>query len=183
MTSTRPDLCYVVTRLAQHMSNPTKADETKAKHVLRYLKGTMNQKLIYTGSDDEMHLIGYCDADSANSEDRKSITGYTFQLVSKGAMISWKSRKQRTVALSTCEAEYMALAEATQEAIFLTQLFKDMTNSDQYDKFILYCDNQSAIALAKNAMVHQRSKHIDIKYHFVRSIISSGVMELVYIAT
>ena len=77
----------------------------------------------------------------------------------------------------------MALAEATQEAIFLTQLFKDMTNSDLYDKFILYCDNQSAIALAKNAMVHQRSKHIDIKYHFVRSIISSGVMELVFIAT
>ena len=97
MTSTRPDLCYVVTKLAQSMSNPTKADETMARHVLRYLKGTINQNLIFKRSQDEMYLQGYCDADWANSEDRKSITGYAFQLVSKGPMISWKSRKQRTI--------------------------------------------------------------------------------------
>ena len=77
----------------------------------------------------------------------------------------------------------MALAEATQEAMFLVQLLRDMTNSGQYDTFMLYCDNQSSLSLAKNAMVHQRSKHIDIKYHFVQSVVSGGKMDLRYIPT
>ena len=130
-----------------------------------------------------MRLFRYCDADWANSLDRKSITGYAFQLVSRGAVISWKSRKQRTIALSTSEAEYMALAEATQEAMFLIQLLKDMINPYSCDNFTLHCDNQSAISLARNPMVHQRSKHIDVKYHFVRSVISNDLMEVIYVPT
>ena len=88
MTSTRPVLCFVVTKLAQKMANTTKADETIAKHVLRYLKGTIDQKLIFQGSKDEMHLLGYCDADWANVEDRKSINGYAFKLANNGPMIA-----------------------------------------------------------------------------------------------
>ena len=87
MTSTMPDLCYVITRLAQRMGNPTRADETMAKHTLRYLKGTIHQNLVFQQSNYNMHLLAYCDADWANSDDRKSITGYTFQLVDKGLMI------------------------------------------------------------------------------------------------
>ena len=91
-----------------------------------------------------------------------------------------EKQKTKDNCLSTCKAEYMALAEATQEALFLMQLVKDMTHPYSCDTFTLYCDNQSAISLTKNAMVHQRSKHIDIKYHFVWLIISNDTMEFIY---
>ncbi|PIK50089.1 hypothetical protein BSL78_13015 [Apostichopus japonicus] len=84
MTSTRPDLCYTVTKLAQHMSNPTMAHLTMAKHALRYLKGTINQSLIYRKSVEPLSLIGFCDSSWGNSEDRRSITGYCFQLSENG---------------------------------------------------------------------------------------------------
>ncbi|PIK39827.1 hypothetical protein BSL78_23335 [Apostichopus japonicus] len=181
MTSTRPDLCYTVTKLAQHMSNPTMAHLTMAKHALRYLKGTIYQSLIYRKSVEPLSLIGFCDSSWGNSEDRRSITGYCFQLSENGPLISWKSTKQRTVALSTCEAEYMALAAATQEAKFLVQLWRSMTNSDSVNTVSLYCDNQGALALAKNPVHHQRSKHIDIRYHFIRLEVQKGNLQLVYV--
>jgi hypothetical protein len=114
MTSTRPDLCYIFTKLSQNMAKPTNTHLTMAKHVLRYLKGTIDQCLTFRKSNEPMRLVGFCDTDWENAEDHRSITGYGFQLSSGGPLISWKSRKQRTVALSTCEAEYMALSAATQ---------------------------------------------------------------------
>ena len=129
---------------------------------------------------DALELNGFCDSDWGTSEDRRSITGYGFQLCKSGPLISWKSRKQQTVALSTCEAEYMALAAATQEAKFLRQLFADM-NGCSVECVCLHVDNQGAIALAKNPVQHQRSKHIDIKYHFVRLEIQRGCIQLEYV--
>jgi len=164
------------------MAKPTLADLTMAKHVLRYLKGTVHEELTFKKSSDPMMtLTGFCDADWGSSEDRHSITGYGFRLADNGPLISWKSKKQQTVALSTCEAEYMSLAAATQEGKFLMQLLRDMTNLNTFVCFTMYCDNQGAIALAKNPVQHQRSKHIDIRYHFVRSEIQTGVLELVYV--
>ena len=93
-----------------------------AKHVLRYLKGTANRSLIFKKPYEPLHLVGYCDADWGVSNHRCSITGYGFQLCKRGPLISWKSRKQPTVALCTCEAEYMTLASAVQEAKFLSHL-------------------------------------------------------------
>ena len=159
MTGTRPDLSYIVTMLSQHMAKPTKAHLGMAKHVLRYLIGTMHYGLKFQKCD-VLELSGFCDSDWGASEDRRSITGYCFQLSNNGPLISWKSRKQQTVALSTCEAEYMALIAATQEAKFLRQLLADMQGSDA-ECVCLYVDNQGAIALAKNPVQHQRSKHID----------------------
>ena len=183
MTGTRPDLCYIVTKLSQHMSQPTKAHLNMAKQALRYIKGTLNEGLIFRRSENPLRISGYCDADWGASEDRRSITGYGFQLSSNGPLISWKSRKQQSVALSTCEAEYMALAAATQEAKFLRQLYADMTGctKSELESVILHVDNQGAIALAKNPVHHQRSKHIDIRYHFVRLEVQSGVVQLQYI--
>lgn len=180
MTGTRPDICYAVTKLAQHMSEPTKAHLGLAKHVLKYIKGTINYGLKFSKSSNPLRIIGFCDSDWGASEDRRSITGYTFQLNSKGPLISWKSRKQRVVALSTCEAEYMSITFAMQEANFLRQLYTDMKG---YDKGVvsLYVDNQGAIALAKNPVHHQRSKHIDIRYHFIRSEVESGIVDLIYV--
>ena len=166
MTGTRPDLSYIVTMLSQHMAKPTKAHLGMAKHVLRYLIGKMHYGLKFQKCD-VLELSGFCDSNWGASEDRRSITGYCFQMSNNGKLISWKSRKQQTVALSTCEAEYMALSAATQEAKFLRQLLADMQGSD-VECVCLYVDNQGAIALAKNPVQHQRSKHIDIRYHFVR---------------
>ena len=131
MTATRPDLCYVVTKLSQYMSNPNKNHMSMAKHVLRYLRGTTDQKLVFriieTG---EVNLYGFCDSDWANGGDRRSITGYGFELTPNGPLISWKSKKQQTVALSTCEAEYMSLASAAQEGKFLKSLITDMMGTE-----------------------------------------------------
>jgi hypothetical protein len=104
MTGTRPDLCYVVTKLSQKMSKPTQADLSTAKHVLRYLKGTQELGLTFRKSCSPLILKGFCDSDwAASIEDRRSVTGYNFQLTQDGPMILWKSQKP-TVALSTCEA-------------------------------------------------------------------------------
>ena len=182
MTATRPDLCYIVTKLSQYMSQPTQNHMISAKHALRYLKATCDHKLVYRKSADSLRLVGNCDADWGNSEDRKSTTGYGFMLQHK-SLISWKSRKQPTIALSTCEAEYMAMCAATQEGLFLKALIKDMMGTDEFSDFTIHCDNQGAIALGKNPVQHQRSKHIDIKYHFIRNEIQKGIVNLLYVPT
>ncbi|CAM1292454.1 Uncharacterised protein r2_g164 [Pycnogonum litorale] len=182
MTGTRPDLCYIVTKLSQYMANPKQVHLNIAKRVLRYLKCALDHGLKFQRSDTPLKLIGFCDSDWGSSDDRCSISGYCFRLCPDGSLISWKSKKQQTVALSTCEAEYIALATATQEAKFLKQLFTDMQGCEQRN-ILLHVDNQGAIALAKNPVYHQRSKHIDIKYHFVRSEILKGNINLQYIQT
>ena len=178
MTSTRPDLSFIVTKLSQYMSNPTNTHLSMAKHVLCYLKGTTENKVTFKKSKDGLKLFGYCDADWGSSADRKSITGYVFKL---WPAISWKSRKQPTVVLSTCEAEYMVLASAIQETKFLRQLLGELLNIFALDPTTIHCDNQSTIFLAKNPVQHQRSKHTDIRYHFIRSEIQSGTIDLRYI--
>ena len=176
----KPDLCYIVSMLlSQHMSKPTLAQLGMAKHVLRYVQGTMHYGLKFQKSD-VLEVNRFCDSDWGASEDRSSITGYGFQLCSNGPLISWKSRKQQTVALSTCETEYMALAPATQEAKFLRQLFADMQGCN-VECVYLHVDNQGAIALARNPVQHQMSKHIDIKYHFVILEIQRGCIQLEYV--
>ena len=163
------------------MQHPTNAHLNLAKHVLRYLKGTMHYCLKYYKSND-IKLFGYSDSDWGSSEDRKSISGFSFKLCTDSSLLSWKCKKQNSVALSSCEAEYVALTVATQEAIFLNQLLMDMNVLDQRP-VNLFVDNQGAIALAKNPVYHQRSKHIDIKYHFVRDEIIEGNLNLDYVPT
>lgn len=182
MTATRPDLCYIVTKLSQYMSKPTKNHMIAAKHTLRYLKSTIDHKLVYNKSNQPFVLTGFCDSDWGNSSsDRKSTTGYGF-LLGNQSLISWKSRRQSTVALSTCEAEYMAMCAATQEGIFLKALLNDIIGG-KFDTFTLNCDNQGAIALSKNPVQHQRSKHIDIKYHFIRNEVQNGSVNVQYVPT
>ena len=125
-----------------------------AKHILRYLKGTANRSLIFKKADEPLHLVGYCDADWGVSDNRCSITRYEFQLSRRGALISWKSRKQPTVALSTCEAEYMSLASAVQEAKFLSHLLNGVVKG-MVTSVTLHCDNQGTLAIVKNPVHHQ----------------------------
>ena len=179
MICTRPDICWVVTKLSQHLDNPDDADWVMAKHVLRYLKGTLHQKLYYTKSDGDLCLVGVSDSDWGSSvDDRRSTTGYVFMLNPSGPPISWKSQKQQTVALSSCEAEYMALAAAVQETLFLHMLLRRYLNQESVNIFV---DNQGTIDLASKYSTEKRSKHIDIRYHFIREKISSGFIELTHV--
>ena len=184
MAGTRPDLCYMVTKLSQNMAKPTETNLAAAKHVLRYLKGTTEQSLKFRKGKDSLKLVGFCDSDWAGDVvDRRSMSGYGFQLLNGGPLVSWRCRKQATVALSTCEAEYMALTEAVQEAKFLKQLCVDLNVVQVSYRVVVNVDNQGAINLAKNPMYHKRSKHIQVKYHFIRDEIRSGKIELQYIPT
>ena len=183
MTCTRPDLAWTVTKLSQHLSNPTEADWITAKHVLRYIKGSMEHKLVYKKSQNGLKISGYSDSDwASNKEDRKSTTGYCFSLDKDGPVIVWKSRKQQTVALSSSEAEYMAIAHATQEALFLSMLSKDMSIPSS-TPIQIQGGNQGSIDMVKNPISNDKSKHIDIKHHFIREKYMDGFIDVVYVHT
>ena len=184
MVCSRPDLCWVVTKLSQHLDKPNKGDWIMVKHVLRYLKGTLDYKLVYRKSEGGLTLHGYSDSDWAGSTtDRRSTTVYYFSLNRDGPPISWKSRKQPTVALSSCEAEYMALAACSQEGLFLEMLMRDFIPDVSFKPVVIKGDNQGSIALVKNNIVQNRSKHIDIKYHFIRSNYVNGLIDIMYTPT
>ena len=179
-TRTRPDIAYAVGNTARFCAKPTKCHWTAVKRILRYLNGTLHLGLLY-GCDEKMNLLGYSDADWAGDiNDRKSTSGYIF-LISKAA-VSWRSRKQSCVALSTAEAEYMALASAIQEAVSMRHLVSVLNGNENglTKPTLIFEDNQSAICMAKNQKYHGRSKHIDIKFHFVREQVAAGSVDLKY---
>ena len=143
-------------------------------------QGTTHLGLLYNRSNDQS-LVGYSDADWGGDVDNyRSTTSYIFQI--GGVAVSWKSKKQDCVALSTAEAEYMALACTTQEAVWLRELKTDMNNKLSGPTTI-YEDNQSAICIAKNPQFHGRVKHIGIKYHFIREQVNAGSVKLEYCHT
>ena len=143
------------------------------------MKGTSNLGLLYRENNSD-EITGYSDADwASDAGDRKSTSGYV--VLQGGAAISWKSSKQTCVALSTAEAEYVALSAAAQEAVWLQQLSSDLLNRNIRETTI-FEDNQSAICLAKSQQVHRRTKHIEIKYHFIRDLAEAGRIKLTYCA-
>ena len=184
MTCTRPDLSFVVSKLSQHLSRPTAGDWILLKQVLRYIKGTHHYTLHFTKSKSDLKLLGYSDSDWAScDENRRSFTGYCFQLCDNGPVVSWKSRKQPTVALSTCEAEYMALCETSQEAIYLSRVFKDLMQTDTREPIPIFGDNQGSLDIVRNPVKHNRTKHIDIRYHFIRELYQAQVIDVNHVNT
>ena len=176
-TKTRPDIAYAVSDVARFSADPTEEHWAAVKRIMRYLNGTQDMGLLYDGSKTTT-CIGYSDADWAGDlNDRKSTSGYVFQI--SNAAISWRSKKQSCVALSTAEAEYVALASATQEAIWLRKLLSDLNRKPTGPMLILE-DNQAAISMTKNAQYHGRAKHIDIKYHFIREHVANATVKLEY---
>ena len=176
--ATRPDIAYTVGTLARFISNPNITHWQAAKGVVRYLAYTKNKGITFRGSD--LTLTGYCDADYAGDLDtRKSTTGYVF--INNGGAISWNSKRQPTVAVSTTEAEYMAAASATKEGLWLRKLFHSLdmplTTID------INCDNQSAIKLLRNPIFSVRSKHIDVVHHFARERVQRKEVAFHYIPT
>lgn len=152
-----------------------------AKRILRYIKGTLNYGLVYTRNSGNNVLTGYSDSDLAcQVEDRKSTGGMVFYL--DESLITWVSQKQRCVALSSCEAEFMAATAAACQAIWLRKLLSQVTG-ECINPVVLYLDNKSAIDLAKNPVFHGRSKHMDIRYHFIRECVEKGEIIVKHVST
>jgi hypothetical protein len=161
------------------MSKPTAAHWNAAKVVLRYLIGTAQFGITYGGSD--FSLVGYCDADYAGDlATRRSTSGFAF-VIARG-VVSWSARLQATVAVSTAEAEYMAAAAAVKEAMWLRTLMNDLGVPVSGGVHI-FTDNQASLTLLKNPISSQRSKHIDIIYHFARECVTRGLVDFSYIST
>lgn len=176
---TRPDIAHVTSYLSQFNTCHDESHWIAAKRVLRYLKATQSTGLLFRKSNKP--LTGYVDADWANCpDDRKSYTGYAFILA--GTTVSWESRKQRTVALSSTEAEYMALSESTKEAIHLRNFLLDL-GFGALSEITVYCDNNGARKLAENPVFHSRTKHIDVRHHFVREAVDKGLIKITYVST
>ena len=178
--STRPDITYAVSTLARFSSSPTQQHWTALKRVMRYLKGTTNYGIMYNKKGSQ-ECICYSDADWAGDiNDRRSTSGYLFQI--SGGAVTWSSKKQSCVALSTAEAEYVALSSAAQEAVWMRQLTTELQNPPETPT-IIYEDNQSAISMTKNQQFHGKGKHIAIKYHFIQDQVSNGTIKIVYCPT
>ena len=182
VTGTRPDLAYALGMVSQFCSNPGLEHWKAAKRILRYIKGTIDYGIKFDGSkQDAVQVSGFVDADwGSNPNGRRSQSGYLFSLC--GGIISWASKRQSTVALSSTEAEYVSASLACQEAVWLRALLDDL-NFVQEESTVIKEDNQGAIALSKNPKFHARTKHIDIKHHFIRQKVDNAEITLEYCPT
>jgi hypothetical protein len=173
---TRPDVQCPVGLTAQFAQNPATEHWRAVMRIIRYLYTTRDYWLVLGGEGDVG--VGYVDADWASQMDRHSISGYCFH-IGQGA-VTWSSKRQSIVALSTTEAEYIAGVHAAKEAEWLRQLFAEL-QVDRRGPMILRCDNQSAIALCKDSKFHARTKHMDIRYHHIREQVADGRLNVLYI--
>jgi hypothetical protein len=192
--SCRPDIAHAVQQLAQAMQAPTQMHLLAAKRVFRYLAGTKDVGLVFGSRSEQvletrgrkfnnfrLDVCAFADADWANDKaDRKSITGWVAKV--NGDPISWASKKQRTVAQSTCEAELYAEAAAIQEVLWLRGLLQELGLHVQTGS-VVNGDNQSTIAISQNGIKGERTKHVDVKYHFITETVQSGKVQLQWIPT
>jgi hypothetical protein len=179
-TMTRPDIAFAVSQVARFMANPAPEHWSAAIKILAYLRNTSTVGLMYkrNGSPD---LQGYVDASYAACLDTsRSTTGFVFTLA--GGPVSWQSKRQSTVALSTAEAEYMALCDGTKEALFMRQILADIGFKPTKPTALLE-DNKAAILMTAKPIHHQRSKHIHVRFHFTREAVERGEIKIEYVNT
>lgn len=178
--NSRPDIAASIAILSQKISKPTASDMTEVKRVIRYLKGTRNAKLKLGGGGKDVEVLTvFSDANWAEDKvDRKSNSGYVIDLF--GGPIAWSCRKQNLVALSSCEAEYIALCETTKEVAWLRGLISDFGVNIE-EPVNIQTDSQSCIAMVKDTRLSRRTKHVDIKYHFVKEMCNTGLVKLTYV--
>ncbi|GJT88941.1 retrovirus-related pol polyprotein from transposon TNT 1-94, partial [Tanacetum coccineum] len=171
LTASRPDLVFAVCMCARYQAKPTKKHFEAIKRVFRYLKGTINMGLWYP-KDNAMSLTAYADADHAGCQDSRRSTSGSAQFLGD-RLVSWSSKKQRSTTISTTEAEYIAMSGCCAQILWMRSQLKDY--GFDFNKIPLYCDNKSAIALCCNNVQHFRSKHIDIRHHFIREQVENRV--------
>ena len=190
--SIRPDISYIVNQLSRYLVNPGEIHWIAAKRVLRYLKGTKEMSLLFKDNSNDdadptmncnnINVEVFCDADfGGDIDDRKSTTGVIIKI--NNNTIIWFSKKQSTVSLSTAEAEYIAIATATQELLWINQYLIEIGYKEKNSIPIIRTDNQAAKQIASNDTLHSRSKHIDIRYHFIRQLVQEQQVKIEYIST
>lgn len=180
--NTRPDIAYAVGMASRFMESPNKEHWAVVKRIVRYVAGTLDYGCKYTkGGDAGLNLLGYTDSDHGGDLVlRRSTTGMIFFLGTN--LVTWTSQKQKVVALSTCEAEYIAAAAGACQGVWLNRLVADLVGSE-VQKFRLLVDNKSAIELSKNPVFHKRSKHIDTRFHYIRGCISNVMVCVDHVRT
>ncbi|GKB31503.1 retrovirus-related pol polyprotein from transposon TNT 1-94 [Tanacetum coccineum] len=179
LTSSRPDLVQAVCYCARYQARPTEKHLKEVKRIFRYLKGTINMGLWYP-KDSGFELTAFSDADHVGCIDtRKSTSGGIQFLGDK--LVSWMSKKQDCTAMSSAEAEYVALSASCAQVMWMRTQLKDY--GFNYNKIPLYCDSQSAIAISCNPVQHSRTKHIHTRYHFVKEQVEHGIIELYFVRT
>ena len=180
MLGTRPDIAFAVTRLAKFASNPSQAHMGYAYYILRYLQGTKDYALCYDGASNS-GLVAYSDSDWAEDrDDRHSTSGFVFMMAN--CVVSWASRRQPTVSLSSTEAEYKAASDTCRQMAWLRNFGKEL-GDNMTAPTPLCLDNQGSIFLAVNPAVDRRTKHIEIRYHFIREFYESGETDIFYVAS
>lgn len=181
LVHTRPDIAYSVGIASRYMERPTTVHQNAAKRILRYIQGTLQFGLVCSKDSNNNVLTGFSDSDLAgNLDDRRSTGGMCFYL--NESLVTWVSQKQRCVALSSCEAEFMAATAAACQAIWIRNVLNQIT-AENIGPVVLYVDNKSAIDLAKNPVFHGRSKHIDIRFHFIRECVDRGEVVLRHVSS
>jgi hypothetical protein len=182
MLGTRPDIAFAVSVISRFSSNPNRHHLKAVNRILKYLRGTIDLELTYSGELKDLN--GYSDADWAGDVDtRRSTNGYVFNIGS--GTISWSAKRQQAVALSSCESEFMGQTQAVKEAIWL-KTFLDQVLNERYGEptaTVIFCDNQGAMALARNPQFHGRSKHMGIQLNWQREQVEKGEVELKYTPT
>ncbi|KAJ9544070.1 hypothetical protein OSB04_023777 [Centaurea solstitialis] len=179
LTASRPDIMYSTCLCARYQAEPKESHLTAVKRIFRYLKGTPNLGLWYS-KDSGFDLTAYSDSDFAGCKiDRKSTTGGCHLL--GGKLVSWTSKKQNSVSTSTAEAEYVAAGICCAQVLWLRNQLQDY--DIQLSKIPIYCDNTSAIAIANNPVLHSKTKHIEVRYHFIRDHVMNGDIELHFVPT
>ena len=180
-TITRPDLAHTASLLSRFISKWSLAHYAAAKHLLRYIRATSDLCLTFDAEAGKRLVLGFADADWGGCLDtRRSTTGYLFKVF--GGVVSWKAKRQPTVALSTSEAEYMASADAARQAVWLRQLLTDL-GLPLSGALPILNDNVGAIQLSKNPVHHDRSKHISLRHHFLREQAAAGSIELSHVSS
>ncbi|XP_074343064.1 secreted RxLR effector protein 161-like [Apium graveolens] len=181
LVHTRPDIAYSVGIVSRFTEKPTLMHQNATKCILQYVKGTLGYGLIYMKTSGNNVLTGYSDNDLAGHiEDRKSTITMAFHL--NESLVTWVSQKQRCIALSSCEEEFMAATAVACQAVWLRKLLSQVT-SEEVGPVVIFIDNISAIDLAKNPVFHGRSKHIDIRYHFICECVEKGEIIVQHIRT
>lgn len=179
--ATRPDISFAIGNVSRYMESPRVAHEKAVKRILKYIAGTISHGILFKSNGDH-RLRGFSDADYAGCvETRKSTSGFAFFY--NDGIVSWYSSLQRSVSLSTAESEYIAAGEGVKELIWLKRLFKELLPKQGTSATTFYMDNMSAIRLVKNPVFHKKTKHIDVRYHFIRHEYENGLFELEHVSS
>ncbi|GJV74610.1 retrovirus-related pol polyprotein from transposon TNT 1-94 [Tanacetum coccineum] len=179
LTASRPDLQFAICMCARYQARPTEKHLNAVKRIFRYLKGTVHRGLWYP-KDSSIALTAFADADHAGCQDTRRSTSGSMQLLGD-RLVSWSSKRQKSAAISSTEAEYIALSGCCAQILWMRSQLTDYGFG--FNKIPMYCDNKSAIALCCNNVQHSRSKHIDIRFHFIKEHVENGVIELYFVNT